>query len=64
MDELMQRLDPVIDLMSQGKLAISDSGVQPEVVEHAFKALVELKERTARNPVAQTQLDSGSVELF
>jgi methyl-accepting chemotaxis protein len=64
MDELMQRLDPVIDLMSQGKLAISDSGAQPEVVEHAFKALVELKERTARNPVAQTQLDSGSVELF
>ncbi len=64
MDALMQRLDPVIDLLGQGKLTVSGSGAQPDLVEHASKALVELKERTARNPVAQTQLDSGSVELF
>ena len=64
MGSLMQRLESVVDLHGQGKLPEAGSGAQPEILEHASKALVELREHNTRNPVRQTRLDSGSVELF
>ena len=62
MATLMKRLEPVVE--THRPCGQDGTRPQPDALAGASEALEQLKARTVRSPVQQTQVKGGSVELF
>ena len=62
MATLMKRLEPVAETLRP--CGQDGTRPRPDALAGAAEALEQLKVRTARSPVQQTQVKGGSVELF